>query len=620
MISDRARDSRTCRALVQQFEENLSSLLIEKLLNNPKRFTIKPEESALLAVNRLSYNADSRSLSNEGSNHLPKSHFKRPMRKKVNSDEHVEYLNSSKSANTKLTINSIESIPGLALRVQRAVSMRKVFTIYGNFPLLRDLLLARGWVQKLLPQQLREINSMTFANSENALSYHTAIQTTKKLINKNPHFVWSNINYDKSKYDDTVCYSRLIARPLEYDFSRKLGLTSIYNRIYWFELNSTFDFIYPRCYPLTSAAERKYFLEDFRLTYCTSFLYYLTQMADMKEIFSIYGSETSDCISFALNQVRAAIAQKNHYDVIMRSSSKVFLAHSLAFQGIVQSGLKIRIIDNKTPESYEEDIRNTMAEAVKYFTYIPRDGYRNLWICKPVGVESGCGYGITVMNDESKIMDYVKDNNYIVQKYLEFPLLVYKTKFDIRQYFMITMDDTNINVWMYKNCYLKFSSQEFSLDNLARSIHVTNYTVQKNYTNGQRSSLLPVHNMWVLSEFKEYLVSIGKDDVWDKELYPGMIHIIRTVINASLDEMEHAKNTFQLFGADFMITSDYKPILIEINASPDLSHSTISTKVVCTAVVKDMLKGKPSFEYSVIDLIKVPVLNCQLSWIIPKMY
>lgn len=43
---------------------------------------------------------------------------------------------------------------------------------------------------------------------------------------------------------------------------------------------------------------------------------------------------------------------------------------------------------------------------------------------------------------------------------------------------------------------------------------------------------------------------------------------------ASQDLMDRRSNTFELFGADFMITEDYQPWLIEINASPDLGSTT----------------------------------------------
>lgn len=108
---------------------------------------------------------------------------------------------------------------------------------------------------------------------------------------------------------------------------------------------------------------------------------------------------------------------------------------------------------------------------------------------------------MVLVEDCSRIFEHVlrhSENKYIVQKYIEFPLLIYNTKFDIRQFFLTVITRESINIWCYKNCYLKFSSQEFTLDNLHESIHLTNNSIQRFYVNGQRDAALPFHNMWLL--------------------------------------------------------------------------------------------------------------------------
>ena len=50
------------------------------------------------------------------------------------------------------------------------------------------------------------------------------------------------------------------------------------------------------------------------------------------------------------------------------------------------------------------------------------------------------------------------------------------------------------------------------------------------------------------------------------------------------------KNSYELYGADFMLTTDLRPWLLEINSSPALGATTSITSRLCSAVLEDVIK------------------------------
>ena len=110
---------------------------------------------------------------------------------------------------------------------------------------------------------------------------------------------------------------------------------------------------------------------------------------------------------------------------------------------------------------------------------------------------------------------------YIVQKYIERPFLIYETKFDIRQWFLVTSWNP-LHVWMYRDSYLRFCSRPFTLSCGHESIHLCNNAVQARYTNAERSHKLPHDNMWDNKMFHQFLKEQGHGDKWNSLIYPTM--------------------------------------------------------------------------------------------------
>lgn len=107
-----------------------------------------------------------------------------------------------------------------------------------------------------------------------------------------------------------------------------------------------------------------------------------------------------------------------------------------------------------------------------------RQVLKNIWIVKPENENRG--RGIEIVSTWKELSDLIMSKhkeNIIVQKYIERPLLFYGRKFDIR---VLALIDAKKNLFRYKPCYLRTSSDEYSLNNKNKYIHLTNNCYQMN--------------------------------------------------------------------------------------------------------------------------------------------
>jgi tubulin monoglycylase TTLL3/8 len=138
---------------------------------------------------------------------------------------------------------------------------------------------------------------------------------------------------------------------------------------------------------------------------------------------------------------------------------------------------------------------------------------------------------------------------------------------------------------------LRFSSQTYNLRKLHESIHLTNNSVQCKYKNTSLDSALPSYNMWDSNDFVRYLTNIGYPNTFKETVYPGMKQCITAAVLMHQDKMVVRKNCFELYGADFILTEDFQPWLLEINSNPALYGSTPVTARMCPKVLEDVIKG-----------------------------
>jgi len=89
-----------------------------------------------------------------------------------------------------------------------------------------------------------------------------------------------------------------------------------------------------------------------------------------------------------------------------------------------------------------------------------------------------------VFSDIEEIREYTagseKWSNWVVQKYIEKPMLIMNRKFDIRIFGLITTIHGVMKAYFFKHCYVRTNSREYTLDDLSDPlIHLSNDAVQK---------------------------------------------------------------------------------------------------------------------------------------------
>uniref|UniRef100_A0A8I5TVS1 Tubulin tyrosine ligase like 3 n=1 Tax=Pongo abelii TaxID=9601 RepID=A0A8I5TVS1_PONAB len=486
--------------------------------------------------------------------------------------------------------------------VERAVKQKKIFTIQGCYPVIRCLLRRRGWVEKkmvhrsgpaLLPPQ-KDLDSSAMGNSDT-----TEDEDEDEDEEFHPPQLFDFD--DLLKFDD-----------LDGTHALMVGLCLNLRNLPWFDEVDANSF-FPRCYRLGAEDDKKAFIEDFWLTAARNVLKLVVKSEWKSYPIQAVEEEASgdkqpkkqeknpvlvspEFVDEALCACEEYLSNLAHTDIDKDLEAPLYLTPegwSLFLQRyyqVVHQGAELRHLDTQVQRC--EDILQQLRAVVPQ---IDMEGDRNIWIVKP-GAKSR-GRGIMCMDHLEEMLKLVngnsmvmKDGKWVVQKYIERPLLIFGTKFDLRQWFLVT-DWNPLTVWFYRDSYIRFSTQPFSLKNLDNSVHLCNNSIQKHLENScHRHPLLPPDNMWSSQRFQAHLQEMGAPNAWSTIMVPGMKDAVIHALQTSQDTVQCRKASFELYGADFVFGEDFQPWLIEINASPTMAPSTAVTARLCAGVQADTLR------------------------------
>ena len=224
---------------------------------------------------------------------------------------------------------------------------------------------------------------------------------------------------------------------------------------------------------------------------------------------------------------------------------------------------------------------------------------KNIWLIKPA--DNNRGRGIKIFNTLAEFKSIIskslsgeglkrasKSGKLIIQKYVESPLLINQRKFDIRIWVLIT---PNMKAYYYPEGYIRTSSELFSLDESMLSssfVHLTNNAIQKE--SSEYSKYEP-GNQLSFSFLKSYFSDNLEFD------FDSIMNSIKSqlciAINSTIGKMNpgNYKFSFEIFGFDFIIDSNFKPWLIECNSNPCLELSS----PLLNTLIPEMLSSALTF-------------------------
>ncbi|XP_076625728.1 tubulin glycylase 3A-like isoform X3 [Colletes latitarsis] len=457
----------------------------------------------------------------------------------------------------KLLTTEQAKISFILKMLTKAVNEHKIFVIYSTFPVLRKPLSKRGWIEK---RSIRRMLSMSPEMSE------AGLETIEKLLRCPADFIWYTTKRAAVRADERTIVNKFSGCY----FTSKVDMCNNLENVSWFYEPGVSNIQFPRCYNVYQPAQIEEFVQDFYITACMGILkwfLFLTSVAGPNATWSSNGSVPIYAILFALERCTDYISVCSHEDIDRRGRVEVSNSDWNQFLTWYDRFLHKREVLQKSDGIDIEELvpytAKTLKDMIQCRPQSRIDGMRNVWILKPGDKSLG----------------------------RERPLLVHKTKVDVRQWFLITSTQPLV-VWMYKDILLRFASKDFTLENFHESIHLCNTTVQLKYRKTLRPNLqIPNELHWNLQKFKEYLKATDRESAWEKLIKPGIKQNLVGALLASQENMVNRKNSFQLYGADFLIMDDLSVWLIEINTNPRLHPPSSSvTEKLYPEVIEDTMK------------------------------
>jgi tubulin polyglutamylase TTLL1 len=215
-----------------------------------------------------------------------------------------------------------------------------------------------------------------------------------------------------------------------------------------------------------------------------------------------------------------------------------------------------------------------------------------MWIMKPTSRSQG--KGIFIINKLAQIKKWSAQSRwaqmplkeaYVISRYVENPLLVGGKKFDLRIYVLVT-NYRPLKAYQYVHGFARFCNAKYNTDTGDIDnpfIHLTNVAIQKHNDDYNSKH----GGKWHIRNLRLYIEHVFGLEASNR-LFAGMDQLIIHSLKSVQNVMNNDRHCFECYGYDILIDGDLKPWLVEVNASPSLSTTTESDRILKLSLLRDI--------------------------------
>ncbi|EQC38474.1 hypothetical protein SDRG_04182 [Saprolegnia diclina VS20] len=214
------------------------------------------------------------------------------------------------------------------------------------------------------------------------------------------------------------------------------------------------------------------------------------------------------------------------------------------------------------------------------------------WIMKPSASNKGAEVNVfdTYAKFKAIITEWTDIREWVVQAYVQRPLLLKKRKFHVRVYVVAV---GCLQVFVYQNVLLLTSLDAYNPANTDNKLsHITNTFQQQDHPN-----FVEADCVLLLEDMEAILMDDqGISAVEAKTITTNMLADIGAITGEVFDAyrgefsvFQPLPNCFEVYGVDFLIDEDYQVWLLEVNPGPDFKQTGNRLQPLIQTLVEGMV-------------------------------